>query len=101
MTDALSDGVSTLVFGELRSAPNADYLVDVYTGPEDPASGSCEARAHIGAVSVHTDATGRGTFFLSSSTVVPWGEVVSATATSAPGGDTSELSPCTSVHPPS
>jgi hypothetical protein len=102
VTEAVSDGVHTLVLGELLSAPGSAYVVDVYSTPDDPANGSCETRQYLGSVTVTTDATGRASFSLSSSTVVPWGEFVSATANAFAAGayDTSEVSPCVPVRPP-
>jgi hypothetical protein len=101
VTSASSDGVGTVVVGELWSLPNTPFAIDVYSSPTNSTTGSCEARAYLGAVTITTDVNGRGDFRFSSPAAVPLGHFVSATATRQAGpADTSEISACTVVYRP-
>lgn len=86
---------SILVSGQLHSAPNTSYRVDLYYAPSCspavPTRGS--ARRHLGAVAVATNAAGNGILSLSlPAPPLPRG-FISATATS-PTGDSSEIGNC-------
>jgi parallel beta-helix repeat protein len=101
VTYASTDGAATTVLGELWSLPNTPFAIDVYGSPVNTTTGSCEARAYLGATTVLTDANGRADFRFSGTTAVPAGQFVSATATRQAGPrDTSEISACAVVYRP-
>jgi parallel beta-helix repeat protein len=102
VTFASSDAASTTLLGELWSLPNTAFVLDVYSSPVNTTTGSCEARAYLGAATVVTDANGRADFRFAGAPPVPPGQFVAATATRQTGPhDTSEISPCTVVSRPS
>jgi CSLREA domain-containing protein len=86
IASATRSGSATAVRGRLHSAPNAAFVVRVFSNP----SGS-EGRVFRGQANVVTDATGDAPIAVSLAQAIPVGHTVTATATSE-GGDTSEFS---------
>lgn len=85
------------VEGQLDSAPNASYRIDLYSARRCHPSGRDSAEFHLGFGTVQTDTAGRARFVLQAQNLpgsgLRAGDVISATATDA-DGNTSELSPC-------
>lgn len=80
-----ASGTSTTVKGNLNSAPNRTFTLQLFSNP----SGN-EGRTFLAQRAVTTSANGNAPFTFSLSTSVPTGHFVTATATGA--GNTSEFS---------
>ena len=96
LASAVTKGGATTVQGTLQSTPNTAYQVQVFSNPTPGASGYGEGQVYLGQTSVTTGANGFGTFALTSSTAVPVGQVIAATAID-PSGNTSEFSKAATV----
>jgi hypothetical protein len=96
IASAVTKGGATTVQGTLQSTPNTAYEVQVFSDPTPGASGYGEGQVYLGQTSVTTGANGLATFALTSSTVVPVGQVVAATAIDS-SGNTSEFSKAVTV----
>jgi hypothetical protein len=78
----------TTIKGNLNTRPNAGYLIRFFSNP----SGTDEDKKFIGQKSVTTDASGNVSFTFTPSSVVKVGQTITATATNASNGNTSEFS---------
>jgi len=92
ISSAKTSSTKTTIAGKLASAPNTTYTIEFYSNP----SGD-EGKKFVGLKSiVNTDSAGNVTFTFSTSTKIPVGQTVTATARSvnldASIGDTSEFS---------
>ena len=96
IASAVTAGGTTTVQGTLQSTPNTAFEVQVFSDPTPGASGYGEGQVYLGQTSVTTGANGLGTFAFTSSTTVPVGQVVAATAID-PSGNTSEFSKTVTV----
>jgi hypothetical protein len=96
IASAATQGGETTVQGTLQSTPNTAYQVQVFSDPTPGASGYGEGQVYLGQTSVTTGANGLATFALTSSTAVPVGQVIAATAID-PSGNTSEFSKAVTV----
>ena len=84
---------STTVGGTLNSTASIPFTLDFYANTTCDASGNGEGRRYLGSGITTTNASGNATFSLPLSSAPLSGEVVTATATAAPG-NTSEFSSC-------
>lgn len=93
LTSAVSAGGVVMVTGTLDSQPGTTFTIELFSNSSCDPSSYGEGQSFLGAVSVTTDAGGRGTL----QTAVPAPPdstgFVTATATD-PGGNTSEFSAC-------
>jgi hypothetical protein len=80
----------TYVKGTLNSAADATFIVQLFSNVTPDPSGYGQGQTYLGQTTVTTDANGNASFQVSFPTVVPAGQVISATATDA-SGDTSEF----------
>jgi Periplasmic copper-binding protein (NosD) len=92
-----------IVRGELYTPLRSSitYAIDVYATTAASSPGVCEARRYLGSGSVSAGYNGIATFSLLLDATLDPGAMVTATATvDTPGrpADTSELSPCVTVH---
>lgn len=91
LTAATRVGSNITLTGTLSSAPNALFHLDFYANPTADGSGHGEGGAYLGALDVTTDGGGSASF--AGSFAAPTGQnIISATATNAASGDTSEFS---------
>ena len=96
IASAVTEGGATTVQGTLQSTPNTAYQVQVFSDPAPGALGYGEGQVYLGQTSVTTGANGLATFSFTSSTGVPVGQVIAATAID-PSGNTSEFSKAVTV----
>ncbi|MDX6288051.1 MAG: hypothetical protein QOG53_3536 [Frankiales bacterium] len=96
VTAAYVLGTNTQIQGTLSSKKSTTFRVDVFASPGCDSSGRGEGKLFLGATEVTTNSSGTGSFSLSAATVVPAGQVITATATD-PGGNTSEFSACAAL----
>lgn len=92
---------ATTIGGNLHSAPNSSYRIDIYAGTacDGTAAGRGTAELFLGRSSVTTNGSGDVVFNFAVTTPGSLNfDTVSATATSA-GGDTSELGNCIALVP--
>jgi hypothetical protein len=97
ITSAKTSSTKTTISGKLQSRPNSGYTIEFFSNPS-----ANEGKKFLGEKSiVNTDSSGNATFTFSTSTRVPVGQTVTATARSvnldASNGDTSEFSAPKSV----
>ncbi len=79
----------TTIKGTLSSVPSTEaYTLQFFSNP----SGTDEGKTFIGQKSVTTDASGNASFTFSPASKVATGKAITATATNASSGDTSEFS---------
>jgi CSLREA domain-containing protein len=90
LSSALATG-STAINGTLNSTPNASFIIDFYRNLAPGTSGYGEGHYYLGSTTVTTDANGDGSFSYNASGNLT-GQYISATATAAATGDTSEFS---------
>ena len=83
-------GGRTYVKGTLNSAADATFIVQLFSNVTPDPSGYGQGQTYLGQTTVTTDANGNASFQVSFPTVVPAGQVISATATDT-SGDTSEF----------
>jgi Bacterial Ig-like domain len=95
ITSATTTSSGTTITGTLNSDPGAEFVLALYSNP----SGDDEGKKLIDATSVFTDANGNATFSLSTAEQVAVGQTVTATATKAGEGSTSEFSDPKTVAP--
>ncbi len=90
LTSATSDSTLTTIVGTFNSTPNATFRIELFSnGSADP-SGYGQGQTYLGFINVTTDGSGNAIFSATFTTVVPAGQVISATATD-PNGNTSEF----------
>ncbi|MDQ3379964.1 MAG: right-handed parallel beta-helix repeat-containing protein [Actinomycetota bacterium] len=91
----LTSASGGVVQGGLSSAPNTQYVIELFSSAACDGSGNGEAARFLESFAVGTDPSGN-TGFSASPPTLATGEYVTATATDASVaiGDTSELSPC-------
>jgi hypothetical protein len=91
LSSATTSSGGTTIQGTLNGAPSTTFTIQLFASPTADPSGYGEGQTYLGQVTVTTDANGNASFSLTVKTVVPAGQVVSATATD-PNGNTSEFS---------
>jgi hypothetical protein len=97
LTSAAGEDAALTVEGTLDSTPSASFEIELFAGPACDPSGRGEGRRFLGATAVATDGSGHASFRVTLPVYVPPGEVVTATATGAASGSTSEFSGCETV----
>jgi CSLREA domain-containing protein len=89
VSSAQTVGATTTIEARLNSTPSTTFVVRFYANPSD----DDEGKRYIGQTTVNTLANGNtGTFTFTPANAVPVGQRITATATTDPGGDTSEFS---------
>jgi len=96
LTSASGSGGKTTIRGTLDSKPGTAFTVASYSNSQCDPSAFGEGEAPLGSTTVTTDASGNANFIITSSSSLPVGYSVAATATDA-AGNTSEFSRCLSV----
>ncbi len=93
ITNAYGSGATTTVSGNLNSATNGIFFIDVYRSPIPDAytGGYGQGQTFVGSVTVATDGSGNANFSVTSAAANYAGQYFTATATAA-SGDTSEFS---------
>jgi titin len=89
---AVALGPALLLVGSLDSTPSQRFAIDFYASPTSDPSGFGEGMFFLGSTTVITSADGDATFEKFFALPVPSGWVVTATATNAVLGETSEFS---------
>jgi hypothetical protein len=79
---------TTIVKGNLNSTPGKTFQLQFFSNPE----GTDEGKTLLGSKSVTTDGTGNVTLTFSTTKAIRLGQNITATATNASTGDTSEFS---------
>ena len=97
LSAATSDGATTTITGQLASSPAGSFEVEYFSSPSCDASGFGEGAVFVGAQSVSTDGAGLAPLAVTLPVGLAGGHLLTATATSTPGGDTSEFSACATV----
>jgi hypothetical protein len=92
LASATSDAISVAVQGVFFSAPNRPYLLDFYANDAVDPSGFGEGKTYIGSIGVATDPAGNAVFNGAFPASLPPGQFITATATDAVTGATSEFS---------
>ncbi|MGH3147872.1 MAG: hypothetical protein ACRDTR_18945, partial [Rubrobacter sp.] len=87
LTSATVSGSRTTIGGKLNSTPNRTFKIQFFSNP----SGN-EGKTYLFQRNVTTDAAGNTTFTFTVARAVPTGHTITATATDALSGDTSEFS---------
>jgi hypothetical protein len=87
LTSARTGRSATIISGNLDSAPDQTFLIQLFSNP----GGTDEGRKLIGQVRVTTNGNGDASFKYSPKSKVEAGRTITATAT-GPGGNTSEFS---------
>jgi hypothetical protein len=82
----------TTIKGTLNSTAEQRFIVQFFSSPEPDPSGNGEGRKFLGQTTVTTDLSGDADFTFKTRKKVARGQVVTATATNAATGDTSEFS---------
>jgi CSLREA domain-containing protein len=100
LTTAYNQDGKTTIQGTLNSTGNTRLTVEFFSQLSCDSGGNGEGQTYVGAASVQTNAAGNASFSYVTSTLVPLGRNLTATATrnTAPL-DTSEFSACRSVVP--
>jgi len=92
ITVAQSSAAGTTIQGTFNSTPSTNgFVLQFFASPTADPSGYGQGETFLGSTTVNTDQNGNASFTVSFSTVVPVGQVVSATATD-PNNNTSEFS---------
>jgi hypothetical protein len=96
LAGAQANSVDTTVQGTLNSNASRTYRVEIFSSPACDTAGNGEGKTFLGATDVTTDSAGTATI---AATVNPStvGNQVTATATDATTGDTSEFSTCQAI----
>jgi len=90
LTSVIS-GVSATIEGTLNSVPDTAFRLEFFSNTISDPTGNGEGEIFIGSTDVTTDDTGNVNFTATLPTIVPGGQLVTATATN-PEGNTSEFS---------
>lgn len=95
ITLVTSNGTQTAITGTLNSTPNTTFSVHFYSNSTCDSSGNGEGASPFGpgSIGVTTDASGNGTFAVTTAIGLAAGQVITATATD-PNSNTSEFSAC-------
>jgi hypothetical protein len=88
--DLLTTG--TRIVGKIASVPNSSFRVELFTNAEADPSGMGEGQSFIGFVDATTNAAGNASFEFNHPLTLAGGTPITATATRAQSGDTSEFS---------
>jgi hypothetical protein len=91
ITAACDFGGSAIIAGQLNSASNASFQIDLYSTPVAGSSGYGDGKTWLGSVATTTDASGNGLFGWTNMALSLAGQLIAATAT-ASSDDTSEFS---------
>jgi hypothetical protein len=97
ITSAESDAAALTITGTLNSSPSAGFLLEFFANDDCDATGFGEGQAYLGSVSVTTNAAGNASFDATFPGPLPGGQIVTATATNAVNGNTSEFAACAAV----
>ena len=96
-----TEGGSTVVDGSIEAGANEEFGIDVFANAAcDEFTEVGEGETYLGTATVKTDPAGAGTF-QATVPVQPQGTVLTATATEAASGSTSEFSGCVVAPKPS
>jgi len=91
LLSAVQTGSGTMIVGMLRSTPNTTFTVQLFSDPNPDPSGLGEGQHLLGTFTVMTNPAGIATFVITIPSVVPTGQIITATATD-PNNNTSEFS---------
>lgn len=91
LTSGTRKGNTLQVVGTLNSSPSSTFTIEFFASPQIDPSGFGEGQYYIGAITVTTDSSGKGTFNVNLPANVPTGWFVTSTATNMEGS-TSEFS---------
>jgi titin len=91
LTNALAADGTTMIRGKLQTATNRTYWIDLYRNTSADPSGNGEGEQYLGSTTLITDTNGNGSFSVAAAGMFP-GQFITATATDAANGDTSEFS---------
>ena len=97
IASASSSLSGTHVVGQLSTAANEDYRVEVFASPACDGSGHGEGQMFLGSFEVSTDGSGVANFDTTVPTSAPSGWAATATATELTSGNTSEFSTCVDI----
>ncbi len=97
LTAAGTTGTVTRIAGTLSAGPSQAFVVEFFASPTCDPSGYGEGASFLGSMVVTTDAAGDASFMSNLPTPVSEGHAITATATDATTGTTSEFSACTAV----
>jgi parallel beta-helix repeat protein len=98
LTEVTVRGNHTILSGTLNSKPSQPYLIQLFADTYcDAETGHGEARYYLGDVSVTTNASGDGAFTATLPVKIPYGMILTATASDGLL-NTSELSRCITVQ---
>jgi hypothetical protein len=89
---AVTVGPAVILVGSLNSTPSRRFALDFFASPTSDPSGHGEGAFYLGSTIINTDAGGDAFFNKMIALPVPNGWVVTATATDARLGETSEFS---------
>ena len=95
LASTLTAGSSTEVFGELESAPDTTYRIELYASSYCPSNSRGHAERLAGSTSLTTNAAGQATLDIVVP-ALPSGYWLGATATD-PLGNSSEIGPCLQI----
>jgi CSLREA domain-containing protein len=88
LSSAKTSSTKTTITGKLNSTPGKTFKIQLFSNPSD----QNEGKRFVGQKSVTTDGSGNATFTFSPASKVAVGQTITATATKASTGDTSEFS---------
>jgi titin len=91
LSKAIQSGSNTLIVGKLYSTPNTTFTLQFFSDPSPDPSGLGEGQQLLGTFTVTTNAAGIAPFSITIPTLVPAGQIITATATD-PNNNTSEFS---------
>jgi hypothetical protein len=94
LTAATGTATTTTITGSLNSAASSKFTLEFFRNLSCDGPTNGEGRFFLRDVAVTTNASGSATFSVAVTPAVPAGQVVTATATRAATGDTSEFSAC-------
>ncbi len=98
LASARADAGSVRITGTLNSAPGRVFVVEFFSSPTCDDSGNGEGAAYLGSGTVSTDAAGVAQIDITLAAVANAGSILTATATDAATGNTSEFSACRPVE---
>jgi hypothetical protein len=99
LTSAMSDGMSTVISGQLVSKPSTTFTIEFFADTICNPSGYGEGEHFLDSTTVTTDADGNASFTFVVAIGVDPGQFISATATD-PGNNTSAFAACVEVTAP-